>query len=478
MAFSFISPCIGGFPGLRYVILVISILMLTIVGANMLAFNFTIICMFKEDSTETANRTVLYTHTDHSWFVSAVAFGNLIGILPLITFAHGWDTRWVFTFYGLVSGISMLLMPLAVSVHFAFVFVLRMMQGFGTSVTFTSIGSIVNSWSPLKSVGMYISLLTTWIQLSPLLAFPVSGALCTSTLGWQSVYYLFGGLTVVVFVIFALLYRDAASQHPCIRSTEVSTILEERVPLSDQNPHVPYKALFSDLVIWGAIASLFAVTIGVQFMVQYGPSYLNKVLGVDIKGTAVAAALPYLLALGAKFVIGPVSDSVTCVSERTKIIIFNTVAQLPICICFIIMAAVPKSMNWLAQLVYSLVSMFSAFNTVGVFKCIQLVARQHANIIMGLMGLTTSAVMLLLPTLVEAIATDYTRQQWALILYLLSGIIAVMIVFFNIVCRTEPRHWTISDDTNPTELTYMNHKDNEVRSPFLQQSTAEEILLN
>uniref|UniRef100_A0A7E4VEK7 MFS domain-containing protein n=1 Tax=Panagrellus redivivus TaxID=6233 RepID=A0A7E4VEK7_PANRE len=412
--------------------------MLTVVGANMLAFNFTVICMFKEDLDESGNKTVLYSHTDHSWLVSAVAFGNLIGILPLITFAHRWDTRWVFTFYGLVSGISMLLMPLAVSVHFAFVFVLRMMQGFGSSTSYTSVGSIVNSWAPLKSVGMYISLLSTFIQLGPLLAFPVSGAFCTSALGWQAVYYLFGGLTIFVFVIFAVLYRDTASEHPCITKSEVSTILEERVPLSSQTPHVPYKALFTDLVIWGTIASTFAVTIGVQFMVNYGPSYLNKVLKISIKDTTLASALPYVLALVTKFIVGPVSDSMTCV------------AQLPICICFIIMAAAPENLDWLVQIVYSLVSLFSAFNTVGVFKCIQLVARQHANIIMGLLSVTTSVVMLLLPLLIEALAPEYTRQQWALILYLLSGTIAIMVVFFNIVCRTEPRYWTILNNKSQT----------------------------
>ena len=51
-------------------------------------------------------------------------------------------------------------------------------------------------------------------------------------------------------------------------------------------------------------------------MIYYGPTYLNKVLGLDVKATGFATSLPYILAIGVKFVAGPLSDYATCLSEK------------------------------------------------------------------------------------------------------------------------------------------------------------------
>ena len=153
------------FDSTRFLILIISTAALSFVMANSLALNFTIICMVKEpvggeeEFLEQLNITdpePLYTLGERSWLFSAIAIGNIIGTIPL-TYALRFGVRRTFAFYGVVSGISTLLLPYFVSVSFALTFVARVLQGFGLTISVTSLGAIVSSWSALSGAGMFIS---------------------------------------------------------------------------------------------------------------------------------------------------------------------------------------------------------------------------------------------------------------------------------------------------------------------------------
>lgn len=42
---------------------------------------------------------------------------------------------------------------------------------------------------------------------------PSAGLLCESSLGWRSIYYLFGTITVTFYLLFAFFYRDSPESH-------------------------------------------------------------------------------------------------------------------------------------------------------------------------------------------------------------------------------------------------------------------------
>jgi hypothetical protein len=62
--------------------------------------------------------------------------------------------------------------------------------------------------------------------------------------------------------------------------------------------------------------------VGFQTMVQYGPIYLNKALGYDTSKTGFSAALPYVLSAITKICAGPISDRLTFLTDRAKVLIF------------------------------------------------------------------------------------------------------------------------------------------------------------
>ncbi|KAK6043207.1 hypothetical protein COOONC_19288 [Cooperia oncophora] len=74
-----------------------------------------------------------------------------------------------------------------------------MIQGIGTSLSYPVTGLIASQWSTTKSAGTFIAVLschvqvrlrTTILQFCSIFTMPVSGALCETSLGWPSVFYL------------------------------------------------------------------------------------------------------------------------------------------------------------------------------------------------------------------------------------------------------------------------------------------------
>ena len=144
---------------------------------------------------------------------------------------------------------------------------------------------------------------------------------------------------------------------------------------------IPYRAILTDLPVIGILVSCFGIGVGLQTLFQYGPIYLNKVLGFNVKDTGIAAALPYVLAIGVKFVVGPFSNLFTFFSEKGKIIFFNSLSQAPMCLCFLSMAILPANMIWLIQIAYSLVNAFAGLGAVGISKSVNLVSNHSEKTI-------------------------------------------------------------------------------------------------
>lgn len=68
-------------------------------------------------------------------------------------------------------------------------------------------------WFELKRTGLIVAYLSCHFQLGPTFTMPLSGALCESSLGWSSSYYIHAGLTVVIFTVFFWFYTDSPVSH-------------------------------------------------------------------------------------------------------------------------------------------------------------------------------------------------------------------------------------------------------------------------
>uniref|UniRef100_A0AC35G098 Major facilitator superfamily (MFS) profile domain-containing protein n=1 Tax=Panagrolaimus sp. PS1159 TaxID=55785 RepID=A0AC35G098_9BILA len=144
------------------------------------------------NSTDQDDRELLYSVTQQSWLFSATAIGNIFGTLPLPYSTNRFGVRKTFAFYGFISGIATLSLPFFVPFGFTFVFLIRVIQGFGVAISMTSLGAIVSSWSSIKQSGTYIAILSCHFQTGAILAMVLGGEFCSNSYGWTKTYYILG----------------------------------------------------------------------------------------------------------------------------------------------------------------------------------------------------------------------------------------------------------------------------------------------
>lgn len=99
-------------------------------------------------------------------------------------------------------------MPLAINLGFYYVLACRILQGVAFSANFPAIGAFTSKWTYYKQNGLFVSALVAYVQFAPAVTMPVSGALCATSWGWPSVFYVHGAYSVVLFTLFAIFYRN------------------------------------------------------------------------------------------------------------------------------------------------------------------------------------------------------------------------------------------------------------------------------
>lgn len=340
--------------------------------------------------------------------------------------------------YGAISTFATVAFPLAVRTGFMTVFIMRVLQGIGTGFSYPATGLIASQWSTTRATGTFIALLSCHVQFCNIFTMPVSGTLCESSLGWPSVFYLQGLLSACVFLAFFIFYKDDPGLHKNVSSAELVKITEGKH--GQEKQAAPYRAIATDPCIIGIWLSTIGGNLGFQIFLLYGPTYINKVLHYDVTTTGFATALPYILSAVVKFVVGPVSDRATCISDRWRLIFFAALSQGVMASAFFALVFIKDPA--IAQVAYTITIVSSGINAVGIVKCAQMVARQHVHIVMAVISFLLCIIVLLIPVAVNVVCPDNTPEQWSRLFLGISAIIVAANIPFVFVARSDPAPWT------------------------------------
>ncbi|PIO68662.1 transporter, major facilitator family protein [Teladorsagia circumcincta] len=343
------------------------------------ALSFTIICMqdvVESQKTNTTGEHWLENPGKKNALFSVIAVGQLFGTVPIVPIMHAIGLRYTFALYGLVAACGTLMLPLAVEFGHVFLMVTRLLQGFAMAIAFVSVAAITSHWSVLIESGTYIAILSCSPQFASVLTMPLASAFCESSFGWRYLYYTLGIASLAAVVAFFCLYRDDPKNHWMVSSRELSAISLGKEGQSSREP-VPYKEICLDRTMQAVLLTTFGGNTAFFIFLHYGPTFINKALGFDIAETGFATALPYALCVVLKFVAGPLFDRSTFISEKYRMIMFASLSQGVMVICFLVLSQ--ASNRLVAQIAYSAAAAFNGLNIVGSIKCAQ-VRRKSARI--------------------------------------------------------------------------------------------------
>lgn len=194
------------------------------------------------------------------------------------------------------TAIFTLLTPVVVNFgESAGLIVLRILMGLGEGTTFPALNAMLAQWTPPEERSMIGSLVFAGAQLGTVLANLLSGLILHSY-SWPAVFYVFGGMGVLWFLVWVLICYNNPYEHPFISEREVK-YLHERMNehTHTKPPPVPWRHMLSSTPVWALIAAQVGHDWGFFTMVTDLPKYMSSVLHYSIQGNGFVSSLPYLV---------------------------------------------------------------------------------------------------------------------------------------------------------------------------------------
>ncbi|CAD6194728.1 unnamed protein product [Caenorhabditis auriculariae] len=440
---------------IRYVVLTATIVCLSSIMANIVCFNFTILCMPRTGEVLSGNHTAYegYTKNERTWLFSAVAVGALLAVVPVAHAISTIGSKKVFFAAGMLTGVATALVPVAATFDLNTFLALRFIQGISFAACMPTVGSVTSSWASLHQQGLFIAVLTTFGQLSSVFSMPVSGQLCTSSLGWQSVYYVHAGISFVSFILWFVVYTDTPDQNKMVKTRELAEINAGKSSSSlvaqNKPTAIPYLEIVTTPSVWGVWVGALGDLVAVQLIHTFSPLYIRQVLQYSVNHTGFAAAVPVLVQFCVKVFAGHSSDKIRGVSETTKLRVFNTVALGFSAVFLAVLGFVQKGQGLLGLSLISLATAMFGFNGGGFNKCATMVSRQYSHFVLANIQFIWCLSMLICPILVSLLLPTGSVAEWRTVFFAHAGLLLVSNAVFCALATAKPAPWTDREIKNP-----------------------------
>ncbi|KAM7344430.1 uncharacterized protein ACRADG_011171 [Cochliomyia hominivorax] len=332
----------------------------------------------------------------------------------------------------------------------------RVVQGLFQGLLFPCVHAHLATWCPVNERNRLGALANTGIECGTLLAMFFSGILAASSLGWPGISYMSCGVGVFWCILWVIFAANSPNESKLISAAEKlyiehskKALKEHEVDSPPKNIPVPWKAILTSWPFWALLVVRSANSWGYSTLQAEIPTYMNAILGMDMKSNALFSALPYFTMWIMAYVYIVVADillnsKILSLSGIRKM--FNSLASWIPAIGLILVGFVEKEQKTLAVILMTInvgvnsgATIGSALNTIDL-------SPNHAGILMGLVNTSANIVPILTPLLVGVIVDDETdRTEWQIVFAISAAIFFFANLFYVIFGSTKLQPW---DDEN------------------------------
>ncbi len=178
---------------------------------------------------------------------------------------------------------------------------LRFTLGAGEAVMYPAATQFVERWFPARERGRANGIIFAGVGLGSCLTPPVVTAIIHAH-GWRTSFVLNAAAGAIAGLIWLLAARDSPEQHRSVSGAERELILRERrasASAAESGPRnarraVPWAAILRSRSILAMLASYFSYGYVAWIFFAWMYTYMAQVRGVNLKTSALYAALPFL----------------------------------------------------------------------------------------------------------------------------------------------------------------------------------------
>ena len=240
-----------------------------------------------------------WSDSDKGLVLSSFFMGYLIMQLLGGILANRYGGRNVFLIAVLLWSLFTILTPLAASISFGTLILVRFMLGFGEGAAYPAGYSLIHEWMPRKERSVSISLISAAGAVGTVSALLVTGKLI-ELYGWQAVFYFFGSLGFVWSVFWLIKIPSSAEPH--------NDPLSLRKKEKRERKAIPWKLCLTH----PAVLTLYLVTaVGSSIsytMASWLPSYFVDTFALTTTQAGLYSILPWLVVAIVAVIAGRYAD--------------------------------------------------------------------------------------------------------------------------------------------------------------------------
>ncbi|XP_067000244.2 putative inorganic phosphate cotransporter isoform X2 [Anabrus simplex] len=399
--------------------------------------------------------------------LSSFFWGYVITHLPGGMLAEKFGGKYSLGLGILCTAIFTLLTPVAAREGgWQMLLAVRFLEGLGEGSTFPALNALLAQWVPAQERGILGSFVFAGAQIGTVVGTALSGALLHySTGNWDVVFYLFGGLGVLWFIVWTLICYNDPSSHPFI-SDEEKKFLEKTIGGTQRQkelPPVPVKAMLKSVPLWGLICAQIGHDWGFFTMVTDLPKYMKDVLKFKIAENGYLSALPYLMMWLVSMSTGWLADfmirrGILNTTNTRKL--FTTIASIGPAV-FIIAASYAGCDRTVVVVLFTIgMALMGTFYPGMKVNALDL-SPNYAGTLMAIVNGIGAITGIITPYLVGVLTPNSLLLEWRVVFWISFGVFFVTNLVFVLTASGDVQPWNnplLMKEGNEEEISEVKFK--------------------
>ncbi|XP_005189283.2 putative inorganic phosphate cotransporter [Musca domestica] len=264
-------------------------------------------------ATTAADGPFIWSEPLQGTLLSCYFWGYLVSQIPGARVAENFSAKWVMLFSVGINVVCTLLTPVLTELHYAGLIAMRVLEGVGGGATFPAMHCMIAAWAPPNERSVMSTIIYVGTSFGTAISILLAGVL-SAGLGWESVFYVMGGLSCVWMLLWTILVQDNPNKQRFISPEERQMInsslgSDDQHGAKEEHPPVPWKKVFTSIPFWAILVAHCCNNWGWYMFLIEIPFYMKQVLAFNVSSNAVASALPYFPMLIFSMILGKSLDS-------------------------------------------------------------------------------------------------------------------------------------------------------------------------
>ncbi|XP_067466877.1 sialin isoform X1 [Thunnus thynnus] len=379
------------------------------------------------------------------WILGSFFYGYILTQIPGGYLAGRFGPKWLLGLGILGTVIFTLLTPVAANLGASYLITVRVLEGIGEGVTFPAMYTMWAAWAPPLERSRLLTISYIGAQLGTVIALPLSGVICFYQ-DWTYVFYVFGGVGLVWFVLWVFLVFDSPNTHPRISERErlyINNSLKNE--LSTSAGYIPWRSIVTSGPLWAIVVAHFSYNWTFYTLLTLLPTYMNDILGFSIQQNGLLSALPYLGCAVVAVLCGQLADYLreTCL-YRTIVVrkAFSIIGMIGPAV-FLVAAGYIGCDYTLAVIFLTISSSLGGASASG-FNINHLdIAPSYAGILLGITNTFATIPGMVGPVIARALTKENTIEEWQIVFYIAAAINLFGATVYTIFGRGMVQPWAV-----------------------------------